>query len=459
VRADFAPFERKMRDAGLPEVAVRSFRFAYAQLASGGTGTLSRREIAPVEVAARADDLEASRAAGSEAMERTVVVKLNGGLGTSMGMTRAKSLLPLKGDLTFLDVIARQLVHLREHHGHEVPLVLMNSFRTRSDSLRHLERYGRLSGPLPPDFLQHKVPRIRVADLAPVEWPADPEQEWCPPGHGDIYAALLSSGMLDAMLDAGYRTAFVSNSDNLGAVLDPAILGFFVASGAPFAMEVKERTEIDRKGGHLARLRDGRLVLREIAQCPDDELRDYEDVKVWRLFNTNNLWLDLPALKRTLDERNGVLGLPLIRNEKTVDPRDPATPRVIQLETAMGAAISVFEGAQAIRVPEERFAPVKTTSDLLRVRSDAYVLSEDGRLLPATPTAARIAIDLDSGFFRTIDQLDLRFPKGAPSLVACRSLRVRGDVRFGAEVVVRGDVTLEAEQGVHRVPDGALLEG
>jgi UTP--glucose-1-phosphate uridylyltransferase len=459
VTADFAPFERKMRDHGLPDVAIRSFRFAYEQLAAGETGTLSRREIAPPEVEARADDLGEASAAGYEAMARTVVVKLNGGLGTSMGMTRAKSLLPLKGDLTFLDVIARQLVHLRERHGTAVPLVLMNSFRTREDSLRHLAPYGRLSGPLPPDFLQHKVPRIRVEDLRPVEWPADPEQEWCPPGHGDIYAALLSSGMLDAMLEEGYRTAFVSNSDNLGAVLDPAILGFFVESGAPFAMEVKERTAVDSKGGHLARLADGRLVLREIAQCPSDERRDYEDVGVWRYFNTNNLWVDLAALKRTLDERDGVLGLPMIRNEKTVDARDPSTPRVIQLETAMGAAVSVFPGAAAIRVPNERFAPVKTTSDLLRVRSDAYVLSEDARLLPASPDAARIAIDLDTAFFRTIDQLDLRFPKGAPSLVSCRSLRVRGDVRFGAEVVVRGDVAIEAREGSHLVPDGTVLEG
>src|SRR5438105_1204399 len=78
------------------------------------------------------------------------------------------------------------------------------------------------------------------------------ELEWCPPGHGDIYTALVTSGMLDALLDAGYEHAFVSNSDNLGAVLDPRILAWFAAERIPFLMEVADRTEADRKGGHIA---------------------------------------------------------------------------------------------------------------------------------------------------------------------------------------------------------------
>ena len=203
--ASFAPFEARMREAGLPDVAIRSFGAAFAALVSGATGTLSEREletVADVPDAASFGDL---RGAGAAALGRTVVIKLNGGLGTSMGMTRAKSLLPVKDGLSFLDVIARQIVRLRERHGVAVPLVLMDSYRTHTDSLAALARYGKLSGPLAPDFLQHKVPRI-AADLTPVRWPAAPEHEWCPPGHGDIYPALLSSGELAAMLAAGYRT-------------------------------------------------------------------------------------------------------------------------------------------------------------------------------------------------------------------------------------------------------------
>jgi UTP--glucose-1-phosphate uridylyltransferase len=389
------------------------------------------------------------------------VVKLNGGLGTSMGLDRAKSLLEAREGLSFLDVIARQIVRLRERHGVAVPLVLMNSFRTRADSLAVLARYGKLSGPLPPDFLQHKVPRIAAGDLAPVHWPEQPEHEWCPPGHGDIYPALLSSGVLDAMLTAGYRTAFVSNSDNLGAVLDLALLGWFVETRAPFAMEVKQRTHADRKGGHLARNQAGRLTLREVAQCPKEELASFEDVSLWRFFNTNNLWIDLEALRDALASNEGVLPLPLIRNEKPVDPEDPESPRVIQLETAMGAAIALFEGAEAVRVPDERFAPVKTTADLLRVRSDAYRRDAEERVVPAPGgLGGAIGIELDPKHFRSVADLERRTPDGPPSLVGCRRLAVRGDVRFGGGVVIEGEVTLEAPRGGHlEVPAGARLRG
>ena len=459
--ASFAPFERKMREADLPDVAVRSFRAAFDALVAGETGMLSQRELEPIDAVADAASLGDLRGVGFEALSHTVVIKLNGGLGTSMGMTRAKSLVHVKDGLSFLDVIARQIVHLHDGHGVTVPLVLMDSFRTRADSLAALSRHGKLSGPLAPDFLQHKVPRILASDLTPVRWPAEPEHEWCPPGHGDIYPALLSSGELDAMLAAGYRTAFVSNADNLGAVLDLGLLGWFVESRAPFAMEVKQRTHADRKGGHLARNRTGRLTLRETAQCPEDERESFEDVSLWRFFNTNNLWIHLPALRHALAETDGVLPLPLIRNEKPVDPEDPASPRVIQLETAMGAAIALFEGAQAVRVPDERFAPVKTTADLLRVRSDAYVRDEEQRVVPAPGgLGGAIAIDLDARHFRTVADLEQRTPHGPPSLLRCRRLTVRGDVRFGRGVVIEGDVTLEAPPGggLH-VPDGTVLIG
>ena len=180
----------------------------------------------------------------------------------------------------------------------------------------------------------------------PVEWPADPSLEWCPPGHGDLYTALLTSGMLEALLDGGYRYAFVSNSDNLGAVLDPRILAWVARERLPFAMEVTERTEADRKGGHLAR-RGDRYVLRETAQTPKEDLDALQDISRHRYVNTNNLWVDLAALRDVLEERSGVLGLPLIVNQKNVDPGDKSTPEVFQLETAMGAAIGVFDGARA----------------------------------------------------------------------------------------------------------------
>jgi UTP--glucose-1-phosphate uridylyltransferase len=444
----------KMRGAGLPDIAIDNFKHYYELLRAGESGMMPESEIEPVADLPGADDLADP---DEQVLDRTVIVKLNGGLGTSMGMRKAKSLLEVKDELTFLDVTVRQVLALRERHGARLPLVLMNSFATRDDTLAALERYPELEVDVPVDFVQGRVPKIRADDLTPIDWPDDPAKEWAPPGHGDIYTAIVTSGMLEALLDAGYEYAFVSNSDNLGAVLDPRIASWFAREELPFAMEVTDRTEADRKGGHLARRReDGRLVLRETAQTPEEDLEKLQDISRHRFVNTNNLWINLRALQAALDERGGVLGLPMIVNRKTVDPGDKSSPEVFQLETAMGAAIGVFEGAGAIRVSRRRFAPVKTTDDLLAVRSDAYVLTGDFRVELAPERDGPPFIDLDNDYYKLLDDFEARFPAGPPSLVRCERLVVEGDVVFGRDVIVRGSVIVE---GPRKIADGEVLEG
>ncbi|WP_028058941.1 UTP--glucose-1-phosphate uridylyltransferase [Candidatus Solirubrobacter pratensis] len=446
----------KMQQEGVADAAIRAFEHYYRQLEAGETGLIPEDSIEPVTDVPSLDDLASDPEAEREALQQAIVLRLNGGLGTSMGLTAAKSLLEAKDGLSFLDIIARQVLALREAHDARLPLVLMDSFSTRDDSLAVLEEYAELRADVPPDFLQNKEPKVRVDDLMPVEWPADPSLEWCPPGHGDLYVALVTSGMLGELLERGYEYAFVANSDNLGAVLDPRILAWLRAERIPFLMEVTDRTEADRKGGHVARRReDGRLVLRETAQTPEEDLSALQDITRHRYVNTNNLWLDLHALDEAMRERDGVLGLPMIRNEKTVDPSDKSSPAVYQLETAMGAAIEVFEGARTLRVPRTRFAPVKTTDDLLALRSDAYVLDGGAKVLLAPERDGRAPfVALDSDHFKLMRDFEARFPDGPPSLVGCERLVVEGDVHFGAGVVVRGDVTVRED-----VPDGAVLEG
>jgi UTP--glucose-1-phosphate uridylyltransferase len=447
-----------MEAEGLPRAAIDTFRHYYEQLAGGETGMLPEAEIEPVEEVVSLDEL----AEEDGPLDRAVVLKLNGGLGTSMGMTQAKSLIEAKDGLTFLDVIARQVLSLRDRAGADVPLVLMDSFYTRDDSLEALGKHPELAvDGVDPDFVQHKEPKLLVDGLAPAEWPDDPSLEWCPPGHGDLYTALLTSGMLDTLLDGGFRYAFISNSDNLAAVLDPRVLAWIAREEIPFVMEVTDRTEADRKGGHIARRPDGGYLLRETAQTPDEDLGALQDISRHRYVNTNNLWVDLQALKDVLSERDGVLGLPLIVNRKTVDPGDKSSPEVFQLETAMGAAIGVFDGARPLRVPRRRFSPVKTTEDLLALRSDAYVLGEgSGVELDERRDGTPPVIDLDDDFFKKLADFDARFPAGAPSLVDCERLAVEGDVAFGSGVVVRGKVTVSADgDGQRTVEDGAVLEG
>jgi UTP--glucose-1-phosphate uridylyltransferase len=445
-----------MREAGLPEIAVETFARYERRLREGEGGMVPEADIDPLADVLPVDSLPAG---DESALARAVVLKLNGGLGTSMGMTRAKSLLEVKDGLSFLDITVRQVLGLRERHGARIPLLLMNSFATRDDTLAALEPYAELAvDGLPLDFLQGRVPKLLADGYEPVSWPADPGQEWAPPGHGEVFAALAASGLLAKLLERGYEYVFLSNSDNLGAVLEPRILGWFAAEGLPFASEVVDRTEGDKKGGHLARRRsDGRLLLRETAQVPEADQAAFEDVSVHRYFNCNNVWLNLRALERALTERDGVLELPMIVNRKTVDPRDSSSPEVLQLETAMGAAIGVFEGAGAVHSPRGRFVPVKKTNDLLVVRSDAYGLADDWTLAPAPSRGAEPPlVELDSDHYKLLGDFEERFPAGPPSLAACERLSVEGDVRFGRDVTVRGSVTLS---GPRTVEDGELLEG
>lgn len=446
VETSFAPFRQKMQAAGLSDAAIRAFRGSYAALLAGETGMIPEDTIEPAKDLPCADDLTAPDAGrAADLLKQTVLIKLNGGLGTGMGLEKAKSLLPVRGGDTFLDLIARQILRMRDQTGSEVPLfMLMNSFSTSDDSAAHLAtRFPQLGGREKWELMQNKVPKVLADSKQPAEWPSNPDQEWCPPGHGDIYACLVGSGWLDRLLDGGVRYAFVSNSDNLGATLDPAILAWFADSGMPFVMEVTRRTESDKKGGHLAvRMSDGRFLLRESAQCLKNDEAYFQNIDLHRYFNTNNLWIDLQALKSALEANDGLIPLPPIMNKKTVDPRDGSSPAVIQLESAMGAAIECFEGAGAIEVSRVRFAPVKTTSDLLAVRSDAYELTDDFCLrLHPSRNGQPPHLQLDAKLCKLVDGLEKNFPH-TPSLLHCRSFHMTGPIECGAGVVLKGDAKI-----------------
>ena len=450
----------KMRAAGAHPAELAAMTRRLQQLDDPEAGRLSSDLLEPLPDLPRLEDLpEPSPERARDVLDRLVVVKLNGGLGTSMGLSGPKSLLAVKPDMSFLDVIVTQVLGLREHYGARLPLVVMNSPSTQGPSLEVLRRYAGVRGQdVPLDFLQGREPKLRADDLQPVDWPANPDLEWCPPGHGDLYTALAATGMLDVLLDAGLRWCFVSNSDNLGALADVRIASWVAAEEVPFAMEAVRGTAADRKGGHLALRRgsgaDGQVTLRETAQVPEGDA-SFGDVDRWRYYNTNNLWVDLAALRDLQAADAAAPELPLIVNRKTVDPRDKSSTKVIQLETAMGAAVGSIPGARAVQVPRSRFAPVKTTNDLLVVRSDAYELTADGRMAPTFEGSGPV-VTLDDDHYKMVPDFEQRFPDGAPSLRRCGRFVVEGDVTFGGGVVVDGDVHVS---GPRHVPDNEILRG
>lgn len=455
-------FEQKMRSIDLPDEVIGLFKKYLSRLYNPNEtlNLIPEQEISPLEYQdlAKLSSLTLEHEQyGKSILDKAVMIKLNGGLGTSMGMPYAKSLLTLRQGYTFLDIILKQ-ANINAEAG-EFFLILMNSLNTDRDVRDYLDKY--YSGEKQPRiFKQHDYPKVLAQNLEPAVYPQDPQLEWNPPGHGDIYASLWTSGMLEELLEAGKRYAFISNADNLGASINPKILGYFAQNGFPLLMEVARRSPSDKKGGHLAKYSKGKLILREEPQCPKNDLQYFQDIERHRFFNTNNIWVDLEMLRDYI-ENNGLPELPLIVNPKNLNPRREDTPEVYQLETAMGAAVSVFENSRALQVERDRFVPVKKTNDLLAIRSDCFVLNENLELSTHPERKlGPVEINLDSNYYKKVDQFEQRFPWGVPSLLYCESLKVVGDVLFESGVTCRGKVEVKNSDQVQRkVSSGSELIG
>jgi UTP--glucose-1-phosphate uridylyltransferase len=457
VSGHLASFVEKMQNDGLDSEIIDSFTYYYQKVVNNEKGFIHDKDITSIEPEEIPDfnDLGNYAEAGKKVMNQTVMIVLNGGLGTSMGLTGPKSLIKIKHDKTFLEF------KMEDSKNLGIKLVLMNSFRTHDKTLSALHQMGIKNQPdFPLSFLQYKFPKINRHDLSPAVWTKDSSLEWNPPGHGDVYSALFSSQMIHKLLDQNIRYAFISNSDNLGARVEESLLGYFSQNNLPFLMEVTQRRPLDAKGGHLAKYNDGRLLLREIAQCPEEELEAFQDIEKYRFFNTNNLWIDLLFLKDYFS-KNKRIYLPLILKPTKLDPRDDLSPDIFQVETAMGAAISLFEGASAVKVSKTRFIPVKGHNDLLAIWSDCYIVKKDKGLIsnPLRNNMPPISISLDPEFFRKIDMFFERFKNGPPSLVQCESLTVKGNIFFENDVKIIGRVLIENTKDTPGViPKGTVVD-
>ncbi|CAF0756261.1 unnamed protein product [Rotaria sordida] len=387
-------------------------------------------------------------------LNKLIVVKLNGGLGTTMGCQGPKSVISVRSGLTFLDLTIQQLEQLNRQYNCDVPLVLMNSFNTHEETEKILQKYSHVSVKIY-NFHQSKYPRVDRETLLPVatNMTGSDNECWYPPGHGDVYQSFYNSGLLDQFIEQGKEYMFLSNIDNLGATVDLYILKHLLtdATKHEFVMEVTDKTRADVKGGTLIEYQ-GKLRLLEIAQVPKEHVDEFKSVSKFRIFNTNNLWINLPAIKRVIEDK--MLHMEIIVNHKTLDKGI----NVIQLETASGAAIKSFEGAQGINVPRRRFLPVKTTSDLLLVMSNLFTLNRGNlamntqRSFPTVPL-----VKLGTSFNKVKDFLS-RF-QSIPDCLELDSLTVSGDVTFGKGVSLRGTVIIIANHGDRiDIPTGAILE-
>lgn len=438
----------KMKKEGLSDILIKDFLAKVEKVRSGETGKVKWETIGdldPVQDEIDLTEIQKRFTPTKESLSKLVVLKLNGGLGTSMGLEKAKSLIPIKNNMSFLGIIANQVLYMRKKYGVEIPLILMDSFNTQEDCQKELQKYS-FTQKITSTFLQNKVPRLNKADFMPISLP-DKKEEWCPPGHGDIYLSLKQTGILDELLKSGYEYAFISNGDNLGATIEPHILEYFIAEGLEFAMEMTPKTLADIKGGAIYRkMVDGKFIgleLLETAQVPDENEHEFSGMGKFRTFSTNNLWINLKALNSLLNEK--LPSLSLIVNPKTVGGID-----VLQLETAMGSAIGNFKKTKGIIIPRERFAPVKKCEDYLIRRSDAYTLNEDFSLTMnssrKTAGLSENLVKLDDAHYKKIKDFESLCPV-CPSMLACESLEVLGKVEFDIHVILKGRVKIENKSG------------
>ncbi|KIP04108.1 hypothetical protein PHLGIDRAFT_110014 [Phlebiopsis gigantea 11061_1 CR5-6] len=382
---------------------------------------------------------------------KLAVLKFNGGLGTSMGLTGAKSALEVKDGLTFLDIIIQQMKDLNEQNAVDVPLLLMTSFHTHDDTIRVVRKHAGERQRIT-TFNQSRFPRVYKDTLLPCPQSVDDDKEkWYPPGHGDVYNALVHTGLLDQLIAQGKEYLFVSNSDNLGATVDDRILQHMVESKAEFIMEVTDKTRADIQGGTLINY-DGHIRLLEITQVPSEHVEDFQSARRFKVFNTNNLWINIKSLKRVMNHAG--MGLDLITKEKVAS--DGHT--VIQLETAAGSAMRHFNSAHGVHVPRSRFLPVKTCSDLLLLKSDLFSLQNARLVLSAERMFATTPVIKLGEHYRNVAEFQERF-KYIPDMIDLDHLTVTGDVHFGRNVTLRGTVIISAGEG-HRidVPPGCTLE-
>ncbi|XP_050736828.1 UTP--glucose-1-phosphate uridylyltransferase-like isoform X2 [Eriocheir sinensis] len=391
-------------------------------------------------------------------LDKLVVVKLNGGLGTSMGCQGPKSIIPVRSELTFLDLTVQQIEHLNKTYGSSVPLVLMNSFNTEEDTQKVVRKYQGFQVKTY-TFNQSRYPRINKESLMPIAKTSGPDTDleaWYPPGHGDFYLSFKNSGLLQEFINQGKEYVFISNIDNLGATVDLGILSFLLAgenSGkCEFLMEVTDKTRADVKGGTLIQYED-KLRLLEIAQVPKEHVDDFKSVKTFKIFNTNNLWIKLSAVNQVLEE--GTIDMEVIINHKHLDNG----LNIIQLEQAVGAAVKSFNGAVGLNVPRSRFLPVKKTDDLLLVMSNLYRLQQGTlvmsplRMFETTPL-----VKLGPNHFGRVKEFLRRFAS-IPDMLELDHLTVSGDVTFGKGVSLKGTVIIIANHGDRiDIPPGAILE-
>ncbi|XP_043815141.1 UTP--glucose-1-phosphate uridylyltransferase isoform X2 [Manihot esculenta] len=363
-------------------------------------------------------------------LDKLVVVKFNGSLGTSLGFSGPKSAIEVRNGLTSLDLIVNQVESLNSKYGCHVPLVLMNATKTHDDTLKVLGKYSKSSVDIHPFILES----LGEHNSNEKSYASD---------DASAFLSLMKSGTLDVLLSQGKEYAHVISSDNYAAALDPNVLNHLIQNKIEYCMEVTPTASTYMRNS-MANQRQGRfqvqchLNLMVLYPCRCDHLREIMQnpskhlMEEFKFIDTRSLWVNLKAIKRLVDTN------------------------ALKMENL--SISKLFDQAVGIIVPQSRFVPLNATSDLLLLQSDLYSSSE-GTLVwnAARDNPINPSIELGPEFEKVSDYLS-RF-KSIPSITGLDGLKVIGDVWFGAGVTLKGRVSIVAKPGQKlEIPDGVVLE-
>jgi len=382
-------------------------------------------------------------------LNKIAIVKLNGGLGTTMGCSGPKSAIEVTSGMSFLDLTIKQINTLNHKYSSNVPLVLMNSFNTDSKTSQIISKYKDLVDIY--CFNQSKFPRILKETLTPLPEKSDGNNEWYPPGHGDFYQSFYHSDTFRILKSKGIKYLFVSNIDNLGATIDLKILNYQIDKKMDFIIEVTDKTLSDVKGGTIINY-DNRFKLLELAQVPEDKIDEFKSIKKFKIFNTNNIWVSVDAVDKMVNHKF------CDKMDVIVNNKNYNGDTIVQFETAIGSAIQCFpNSSMGINVPRSRFLPVKSTCDLFCVQSNLYSINEDFELISKRINPGLPVVKFGTEF-KKVDDYKKRFVN-IPNVLELDHLTVSGDVFFGKNVILKGTVIIVAHYGSRiDIPEGTVLE-
>lgn len=372
-------------------------------------------------------------------LDKLVVVKFNGALGTNMGFSGPKSAIEVKNNLTPLDLMVDQVESLNSKYGCNVPLLLMDTAETHDHVQKVLEKYSNSKVDI------HSLSLSQQPHEKSFEGHSRKDKLYPSSDHSVVFLSLMKSGTLDLLLVQGKEYALVVDSDNVAAVADPKIFNHLIQNQIEYCMEVAPVPSIDLRNS-LINLRPGKFQLVDITQNPTKQSGGK-----FKFINTRSMWVNLRAIKRLIDTDE-------LKVENFSSSKEVNDDQIISQGTAADSAIQFFDHTIGINVAQSRYLPVNSTSDLLLLQSDLYT-ADEGILVqnPARDNPANPSIELGPEFEK-VNDFQSRF-KSIPSIINLDSLKVEGDVWFGAGITLKGKVSIVAKPGMKlEIPDGIVLE-